>query len=70
MYMSSPHPCGKVSYNVCIKVYFCGKVCDLNVIRSCDLSEQSITTAQKCQGGADKNSHTEPRKNMRLSYKY
>jgi hypothetical protein len=61
MYMSSPHLCGKVLYNVCIKVYFCGKVCvyvlindDLNVSRSCDLSEQSITTAQKCQGRADK----------------
>ena len=29
MYMRSPHPCGKVSYNMCIKVYFCGKVCVL-----------------------------------------
>jgi hypothetical protein len=26
----------------------------LNVSRSCDLSEQSITLSQKCQGGADK----------------
>jgi len=31
MYMRSPHPCGKVSYIVCIKVYFCGKVCVLDV---------------------------------------
>ena len=29
MYMRSPHLCGKVSYNMCIKVYFCGKVCVL-----------------------------------------
>jgi len=43
---------------------------DLNVLRSCDLSEHSITTAQICQGGGDKNSHTEPRKNMSVSYKY
>ena len=41
-----------------------------NVSRSCDLSEQSITTAQKCQEGGDKNSHTEPRKNIKVSYKY
>jgi hypothetical protein len=39
MYIRSPHLCGKVLYNVCIKVYFCGKVCvyvlindDLNVL--------------------------------------
>jgi hypothetical protein len=43
---------------------------DLNVLRSCDLSEHSITTAQKCQGGADKNSHTEHRKNINNPYKY
>lgn len=36
---------------------------DLNVLRSCDLRQHSITNAQKCQGGADKNSHTEPRIN-------
>ena len=29
MYMRSPHLCGKVLYNLCIKVYFCGKVCVL-----------------------------------------
>ena len=65
MYMRSPHPCGKVLDNLCIKVYFCGKVCvldvlqgdtydDLNVSQSSDLSEQSITNAQKCQEGGDK----------------
>ena len=43
---------------------------DLNVLRSCDLSEHSITTAQKCQGGADKNFHTEHRKNINNPYKY
>ena len=26
----------------------------INVLRSCDLSEQSITNAQKCQPGGDK----------------
>ncbi len=56
----SPQVCGKVLDNLCIKVYFCGKVCDFNVLRSCtydqlnvsrscDLSEQSITTPRKCQ---------------------
>ena len=43
---------------------------DLNVLRSCDLSEHSITTAQKCQGGADKNFHTQDRKNINNPYKY
>ena len=43
---------------------------DLNVSESCDLSEQSNTNSQKCQGGADKNSHTEHRKNIKVSYKY
>ena len=43
---------------------------DLNVLRSCDLSEPSITTTQKCQGGADKNFHTEHRKNINNPYKY
>jgi hypothetical protein len=42
----------------------------LNVSESCDLSEHFITNAQKCQGGADKNSHTEHRKNINISYKY
>ena len=51
-------------------MYFCGKVSDLNALWSCDLSEQFITTAQKCQGGADKNSHTQDRKNIKVSYKY
>ena len=56
----SPQVCGKVLDNLWIKVYFCGKVCVLmhsghcdyvliNVSRSCDLSEQSITTPRKCQ---------------------
>ena len=31
MYMRSPHLCGKVLDNLCIKVYFCGKVCVLDV---------------------------------------
>ena len=51
-------------------MYFCGKVSDLNALWSCDLSEHSITTAQKCQEGADKNSHTQHRKNIKVPYKY
>ena len=43
---------------------------DLNALWSCDLSEQSITNAQKSQRGADKNSHTQHRKNIKVSYKY
>ena len=42
----------------------------LNVSESCDLSEHSNTNAQKCQEGGDKNSHTEHRKNISVSYKY
>ena len=51
-------------------MYSCGKVSDLNVLWSCDLSEHSITTAPKCQQGADKNSHTQDRKNINNPYKY
>ena len=43
---------------------------DLNVSESCDLSEHSNTNAPKSQRGADKNSHTEHRKNISVSYKY
>ena len=43
---------------------------DLNALWSCDLSEHSITTAPKCQGGADKNSHTQDRENINNPYKY
>ena len=42
----------------------------INVSRSCDLSEQSITHSQKCQGGADKNSYTDLCKIISLPYKY
>ena len=32
-----------------------GRICsDFNALRRCDLSEQSITNAQKCQPGEDK----------------
>jgi len=43
---------------------------ELNVLRSCDLSEQSITLSQKCQGGDDKKSYTDLRKIISLPYKY
>ena len=41
-----------------------------NVSRSCDLSEQSITLSQKCQGGDDKNSYTDLCKIISSPYKY
>ena len=42
-------------HNVCGKVCrICGKVLNFNVSRSSDLCPQSITNAEKCQGGGDK----------------
>jgi len=42
--------CLYVLHNVCGKVLImCGKVCDLNVLRPCDLSVHFITSPRKCQ---------------------
>ena len=47
--------CLYVLHNVCGKVLImCGKVCELNVLRPCDLGVQAITSPQKCQEGGDK----------------
>ena len=62
--------CLYVLHNVCGKVLImCGKVCDLNVLRPCDLSVHSITSPQKCQHRQHQKSHTELRKFISTSDK-
>ena len=54
MYMRSPHPCGKVSYNMCIKVYFCGKVCILMCSGLVILGSSLSPTRRNVKGGTHK----------------
>ena len=63
MYLSFQHSCGKLCG-------MCGKKGLINVLRSCDLSAQSITQPLKCQDPHYHKIPTQPSESIRDPHKY